>query len=349
MGRAAYLDYFPASYLHDIPTSRHPFLAFTIRYNALYYPAIASIVFLVSRLSWGYKLSAIGFQFLLIILFVIYTSGQMGRLSGVKQFSPFGGWQLANNALYMYGHIYAESPALALGPYRGLDSTVRDYFKATHRVESLLEYNAESPGFFYTASDKSPLQRYMHSQYGPDSTFQDFRKWGPSGNFYSGYGKWLIKTYPWQYARYFIFPNTVRYFIPPTEIFSKYSPYFLRSDEFGAMAKQLFDLHTLMVSVGLINFRTRLLGWYPWFFTLINLLFILNLASYLFVNGFRKCDKVRNYIIGLSVLLWWANLCFSVIASCVVLRYQVFIMIVVFSFFVILADYIFWVKTPEIG
>jgi hypothetical protein len=104
-----------------------------------------------------------------------------------------------------------------------------------------------------------------------------------------------------------------------------------------------------MVSVGLINFRTRLLGWYPWFFTLINLLFILNLASYLFVNGFRKCDKVRNYIIGLSVLLWWANLCFSVIASCVVLRYQVFIMIVVFSFFVILADYIFWVKTPEIG
>lgn len=322
------------------------FLAFTIRYNALYYPFVATIVLLASRFGLWYKLVGIGLQFLLIGIFVLHTRGEMQKLTGVNQFSPFGGWQLANNALYMYGHIYPQAQEPAPAEYSRLDSTVKGYFFRTHRVESLLDYNAEGPGFFYMVSGKSPLIKYMHTVYGPDTAFQDYRKWGPVGGTYGGYGAWMIRQHPFQYARYFVWPNTIRYFNPPPEIFAMYSPYFLRSDELGGMARQLFDLKTLTVGIGLINFRTALLSEYPLLFLLINLAFVLSIIGFC---GLKGRAKQMTAVVFLGALLWLANLAFSVTASCVVLRYQVFIMVIAFAFSAVMIDFIYRYKGPEIG
>lgn len=315
------------------------FFAFAVRYNALYYPVVASTFILLSRLQIWFKVAGVLLQLVFIGAFVMYTRDEMKRLTGLQQFSPFGGWQLANNALYMYGHNYLEYNEPAPIKFHDLDSTVRRYFQRTRRTESLLDYNAEGPGFYYMVSDNSPLKRYMIWRYGADTVFQNFKKWGPMGIICSAYGSYLIKKHPLDFMRYWIGPNTIRYLYPPTEIFSMNSPYFLRDDDLGQMARQTFDLKTLTVRWPLIQFRTNLLSFYPLFFTMLNLYFVAVFLGFC-VFGSLKTNRIQSLILLAIAFLWVCNLGFSITASCVVLRYQLFIMIIQFAFAVLLTDYI---------
>ena len=315
-------------------------MAFTIRYNGIYYPLIASGVLLLSGLRLWQRLAGIVLQILLIGGFVLYTKNQMKMLTGESQFSPFGGWQLANNALYMYGHTYREEVQSLPDKFKSLDTLVRRYFDSTRHVEDLVDYSADESGFYYSADDKSPLYIYMDRLYGQDTVFQNFKKWGRLGVMYTQYGNYLIREDPVAYVRYWIVPNSERYFYPPAEIFSKYSPYFLRQDEFGKIAKQLFDLRTLTVGWSLINFRTNLLSYYPLFFLLSNVFFILSFFGFFLLGGFKAITRENAAILISIGILWLCNLCFSITASCVVLRYQIFIMIVQFAFALVLAGFI---------
>lgn len=78
---------------------------FTLRYNAMFYPLISALVFLLSRRPLVWKLTGIALPLVFIFLFVQHTRKVADVMTGTPQFSIFGGWQLANNALYMYPHI----------------------------------------------------------------------------------------------------------------------------------------------------------------------------------------------------------------------------------------------------
>jgi hypothetical protein len=316
-------------------------LVFTVRYNALYYPLIGSIAILLSRLRTGYKIAGILLQFVLIGSFVLYTSCKMEQLTGVKQFSPFGGWQMANNALYMYGHIYQGEDEPVPPKFRSLDSTVRHYFRVTRSVESLINDEIGGGGAYYVANNNSPLVRFMNSEYGEDTIFQNFKKWGPMGFTCGQYGAYLLKRHPFEFARYWIWPNSRRYIYPPAEVFQMYTPYFLRNDEFGKMATQLFDIKTLTVAWPLINLRTSLLSWYPLFFALLNSFFIITLFGFCVFGGLKTKDRANSYVLFTVALLWICNAGFSIIASSIVLRYQIFIMIVQVAFGLVLADFVY--------
>jgi hypothetical protein len=311
-------------------------LAFAVRYNALFYPLVASVVLLLCRWSIRWKLAAIGLQFLFIGAFVGFTKAEMRQVSGTNQFSPFGGWQLANNALYAYGRApFGE----ALPPqFRELDNRVRHYFDSSHRYESLLDYDAEGPGFYYMVSPNSPLVGYMVNRYGADTAVHDLRTWGAMGALYSAYGAYLIRKHPIAYARYWVWPNTIRFFSPPTEIYSMFSPYYFRDDDFGRMTRELFHIGTLAASRVAINFRTALLGWYPLVFLLLNLFFVLAVIAFCGMGFIPRTGRAERQSIFFAVLLWLANLGFSVTASCVVLRYQLFSMIVMACFSLLLAE-----------
>jgi hypothetical protein len=323
-------------------------LVFTIRYNALYYPVIAAVALLLSRLPVRQKIVAIALPFVFLAAFVFYTRYEMQQLTGVKQFSPFGGWQLANNALYVYSHIYKEKQDAFPDQFRGMDSAIRRYFDSTPRVETLLEYNADESGYYYTADNKSPLVQYMRWQYGADTVFQDFKKWGPMGFRYSQYGSYLIRKHPLAFVEYFVWPNTIRYLFPPMEVFSKPSAYYLRRDEFGQMAKQFFGLKTLTVARPLIQFRTDLLSYYPMFFLLLNVFFVLAMVGFFLFGGLKQTDKPNLYIVGTIAFLWLCNLVFSITASCVVLRYQIFIAILELAFGLVLTDFIWRNSSPKV-
>jgi hypothetical protein len=316
-------------------------LVFSVRYNALYYPLVSVLAFLLSRLRPSLKLIGIALPFLLVGCFILFTRAEMKKMTGISQFSPFGGWQLANNALYMYGHVYQGEPANFTGELGQLDVSVRQYFDSTGRVESMLEYNANEPGFYYSADGNSPLVQYMYRKYGRDTVFQDFRKWGPMGELCSRYGKALIKSNPVAFGKYFAWPNAIRYFYPPEEIFAKISPYFLRQDGFGQMARQALGVKTLTVGMDLIRFRNRLLSFYPTLFMLVNIWYLFAFAGFWVIGEPESLDRGLRRMIWVISALWLCNFLFSVTASCIVLRYQVLTMIVTLAFALLLTDLVY--------
>jgi len=321
-------------------------LAFAIRPNAVYYPLISSLVILLTSFRPRVKMLAIFLEVAFIGLFVEYTRVETKQLTGIKQFSPLGGWHMANNALYMYSHIYLENKYPLPDKFLQLDSVVRDYYDHTKHPVEVLELDARNGfGGYYLDDRNSPLYKYMNWKYGSDTLFTNFRKWGPVGQLYGEYGTYLISHHPLNFLQYYALPNIERYIWPPAEVFSLYTPFFMRSDNFGKMVAQSFQLKTLTVSAKLINFRTTILSYYPTIFGLLNILLVLAIIGFLLFRGSKNIDKTNLYILSTIVLLFLFNFLFSIAAASIVLRYELFMLIVLFVFDMLLLENVYNLST----
>ena len=314
-------------------------LVFTVRYNALYYPIFASLVILFIRLRPWWKMAAIALQFLLIGAFILYTSHAMESLGGVRQFSPFGGWKMANNALYMYGHVCQEKNDPVPAKFGRLDSMVRRYFNTYRQVDDLTR--PTSDGGFYMSNDASPLRQYQYWQYGSDSSFLNFKKWVPMGTLCASYGSYLVRKYPLQFVRWFIWPNTQRYIITPPEVFATFSPFFLRDDDLGREASQWFGLTTLTVSWKYINLRTSILSPYPLLLCMIHLAFFMGLLGMLLLKYIKRINTTQAFIVLAIGGFWLCDLFFKVTAGGIVFRHQLFAMIIECAFALLFFDIIY--------
>jgi hypothetical protein len=320
-------------------------LVFTVRYTALYYPLVASLGLLLTRLKLWQKLVAIGLQFLLIGIFIGYTIHQMKELTGVSQFSPFGGWRMANNALYMYGHVCLEKKDPVPAKFAVLDQVVKGYFNAVRSVDDLSD--PRSGGAFYAADSGSPLVQYRRRQYGLDTTFLDLKKFTPLAPLYSAYGSYLARKYPLDYCRWFLWPSAVRYAIVPKEIFSTLDPFHLREDRIGKETNQWFGIKTLEVSPAYIDLQSIIISPYPILLGLIHLAFILGLLGFTLFGGFKKTDRVNARVITVVAAFWLFDLFFKVTAGAVVLRHQLFLMILEFAFALLFIGWIHRQDKPD--
>jgi len=323
-------------------------LVFTVRYNALYYPFVTAAALLLTRMRPWLKIAAIVFQFLLIGAFIQYTSMEMERVSGIRQFSPFGGWRMANNALYMYGHVCLERNDPVPPRFAGLDHLVKDYFNAVREVDDLS--NPSSSGAYYGADPGAPLVQYKYRQFGRDSIFLDLKTFGSLAPLYSAYGTWLAGKYPLDYCRWFLWPSTIRYAVSPPEVFRNLSPFYLRDDKIGKETAGWFHLNTLTASPAAIQFRDGLLAPYPIFLCMIHLAFVLGLLGVLLFN-FKKVSGPHRYIILTVAGFWVCDLFFKVTAGAIVLRHQLFLMILEFAFALVFPDFIARQsgRTPPLG
>ena len=195
------------------------FLVFCVRYNALYYPVVATLALLISRYTIRQKLVGIAAQVIVIGGFIGYTSIRVGQISGQSQFSPFGNWKTANDALYMYGHIYQEDTSAVPEKFAVLHQTVRQYFQRVGKVDDLLNFRSQFYGSQYMFTSGTPLVYYKAKLYGEDSEFVNFKKMAAVGPLYGQYGAYLIKKFPGAFLEYFVEPNAIRYLFPPMEAF----------------------------------------------------------------------------------------------------------------------------------
>jgi len=304
------------------------FITFSVRYNALYYPVVAALAFILSRQSIRLKLAGIVLPVAMVVGFVTYTSHRMEAYCGVRQFSPFGGWKLANDALYMYAHVRPDRADTVPVRFQAMDKVVRYYFAVSHDPGDLM-----APDVFHGSPYMfgGPLMSYMYRQYGRDTTFINFQKWSRMAPLCQDYGSYLIRKYPQAFARWFLRPNLQRYALPPLEIYMTITPFFLRPDELGPEATRWFGLTTLMVKPAYINLRLRITSIYPLLFGLIHLCFILSLLGFLFNKGWSRIGQPYNYCLLAIIFLWLCDLGFSLTAAAIVMRYQVFLVILEFS------------------
>jgi protoporphyrinogen oxidase len=305
-------------------------LAFMVRYNALYYPLIATIAFILSSQKLKWKLAGIGSSVLMVIGFMLYTSAQFYHLTGIRQFTPFSGWQLANNAMYAYRYVDSQDVLKAPPRLRALDNMVRHYFDTSrdlskHPSEMLLASTV------YMWDPRSPLQQYMSQHIKKDSTTGVLKQWASMAPLYREYGTYLIRQYPGDYFRYFLLPNALKYYVPPGEFLSQYN---MGRDTVAKVAQFWFQYKTQKVRSAFKDLKVNILDFMPILAGTMNVFFLLGGISLVWLGLVTR----RSLLLRILVLVcsfWVINFGFSVFASPITLRYQLFA-ILVFSTFALL-------------
>lgn len=310
------------------------FLCFTFRYNSLYYPLITILgLILISKKRQIIK-SLIGLSFGLLLIgeFIMFNECKYFELTGTKQFSPFAGWQLANNAMYAYKFVEKSKVKKLPSEYHNLDQLVWDYFDSTTN-------NVKHPegkwmvSTIYMWTDSAPLRKYMHLKYGSQRK-DEFKQWAQIAPFYKNYGKLIIRHYPLEFTKYYLYPNLLNYYSPPVEFLGSYGTEY---DNFPPIALLWFNFDSQKPETLFKDFKVNVLDLYPIFIGFTNITFILILISLKFTNILIKEDRFKN-LTTLITSIYFLNLLFSVFASPIVLRFQLFPMVVVTSFIILFIE-----------
>ena len=307
---------------------------FTVRYNALFYPLVATLTLILSSLRRIVKIAGISLSFILIGLFIGFTERAFAKLNGVRQFSPFGGWQLANNALYMYGNIRLDDSIKAPAQFFELDSIIRKSFTSEKR-KSLMADHLDVRDFYIWDTVNSPLWQYMKYNYKSDNSTNSYVKWITMGAFYSAYGNYLIQKYPAEYFRYFLSPNITNFFLPQIADLNYYNQ---GSNTLVYVESMWFDYKYLGVTRAPADYELNIIKPYPYVMGFFNIFFLLSFIFYLLSYSYKHVGRTFNKIVILIFSFWLLNFCFSLSASTIEIRYQVFQFILCFGFSIILME-----------
>lgn len=294
------------------------FLAFTLRYNAMYYPIITVLVYLMSKERLWVKILGSTLVFPFLFSFYMYSKNAGEKLTGQPIWSVLSGWQWGNNALYMRGHIDVDSSKLPDQASRNIDRISRTYFRA--QGPELDEALATNMGCFFIQNQYAPLKQYMFKYYPPG----DLKGWAMVSPAFGTYGIYLIRTHPIAYLQYYLWPNTGNYFCPFLE---KLIVYNLGENKVWPTGASWFDYKNPEVHCINPMLQGQILFYYPLYFLMINILLLLLIAYTVLSPKFSKADSRDQRLVYLILGFWAANFGFSVLANIIVLRYQLFPMI----------------------
>jgi hypothetical protein len=305
---------------------------FMIRYYAIYYPLITVVIILSSGIRWKAKVYSLILGCLLFGGYVWYTGEQYRKLLGRWEFSPFGGWQIASNALIMCHNMHAENYSSDIPPPE-LQSLHR------HVVEALVftrQKNMHPSALcVHYMWQEGPLWSYMALQYPNLESDNWFKEWASMGHLYRQYGNYLIMQHPLEYVRYYIGEGLYWYVVPTME-FSNIS----RSGRYVVdyKIKRWFNYPSAQLSC---TMRTYFSMW-PY----LNIIFILNVCMVISTILFficrcyklvgRKACKAIMFAAG----FWVVNFLFSIISSPMALRYAISVMVLDIGFVMIQVEWI---------
>jgi hypothetical protein len=310
------------------------FIAFTVRYNALIYPFISMFAFWLSKLTVRTKLVSIGAAVFLCGLFVLFTSYQYRKLTGYWQYSPFSGWQLANNAMYTYRYVDSADRKPVPKKFQALDNSIRQYFDTTRNINKFILEKIQA-STFYMWSPGLPLMKYRNSLFSKDTTATELKKWASMGPLYKSYGLTIIRKYPWKFVRYFIWPNSKKYYAPPIEFLENYNS---GKTDVTEQAQSWFGYKSRNIKTRMLNNKVWVLNFYPILTGIINVVMLFSLVCFIILKGWRDYILFHKGVL-LGGSFWLLNAGFTISASSAALRFQAFPILLTTIFVALLIDW----------
>lgn len=294
---------------------------FTIRYNALYYPVVALVVIIFTPYSWLKRFMWAGVMLLLLGLFVGNNLWEYKKLTGKAQFSPFGGYMLGGNALFMYSRLPKDTapvPAKFMAFHQLVNKHIDSLKQATKRPDSTM-------GVYYIW--KGPMLEFTTRTYEMDKKTPYFKRWATMAPFYQEYAGYLIRKHPLAYAEYFMLPNAGYYFAPPAEFLKDYN---MGRDSVDRTAKEWFGYKNRQVKSYIKT--TRIADYLSVVNTMFNIVFIGCLLGLLLLRWRKIRFCIFNRSLLLVVLLIVGNFLFSVTLAPIVFRYQLLFFVLTVTF-----------------
>lgn len=298
----------------------------TIKIQALWYPLISIVVFLQTRHRPSYKVAGIATCVSLLVIMASRASDVQAN-SRQMPLAAVMGWNLANNALYLYPHI--DSGKIHVSPKtREIDKVVRKHF-----YEAARERATVSPvdGAYYMYAFESPLRQYWLHQLLADKSRTEEQVWCQLAPVLADYGKEIIRKNPSAYARYYLLPNAINYFFPkPLE----WAVYNAGQQDVAPAIKKWFQYEEAPRCV-----FPRIQGIILFFFSA---LFLMINASFLFLAGWviaknklRGLHQTIRSGFTLCLLFYLANVLFSITLAPVDLT-SVFFPLILYTCFVLI-------------
>jgi len=311
------------------------FIAFTVRYNALIYPFISAFAFGLSRLPLRSKLIGIASGSLLCVLFIFQTTYKYKELTGIWQYSPFSGWQFANNAMYAYRYIDSADRKPVPAKFKPLDKMIQKYFDSTRDTKKhpIEEIQAST---FYMWSRGLPLMKYRDSLFKKDTAASELKKWASMGPLYKDYGIHIIKQYPLYFIRYFIWPNANKYYAPPVEFLEDYNS---GKRDVTETAKTWFGYKSRIIGTRSKSNKVWVLDFYPILSGIINVMMLFTIVCYIILKGWRNNDLFRKGVL-MAAVIWLLNAGFTIFASSAALRFQSFPILLITIFCCLMIDWL---------
>jgi hypothetical protein len=190
---------------------------------------------------------------------------------------------------------------------------------------------------FYLWSQRSPLADYRGLSGKKDSVASYYKNWVSLSVLYSDYGSWLIKQHPLGYAQYYCWPNLQRYAFPPLEFMGRYNS---GMDTVDRLAVSWFHYKDQRVHVSSPTIQASILAPYQILNMLLNLFLLGMFSLFLITKGARKADPLFSRQMMMAGSAWVLHFGFSILAAPVVLRYQVFPMILGGACSLLLAEHL---------
>jgi len=315
-------------------------LIFYIRYTALYYPVVAAAAFMITPRSLVYKITGVVASVMALTLGTMMISEITWRQTGVKIFSAFSGWQIANNALYVYPYIEVNAARLPSPECRELDSVVRT------KIDRVSPPSLDTR---YMWDPQSPLKEYMRLRQRREHT-DYFTAWNRVGPVFSQYGYYLLSGHPWLFWREYGWPSTRVFLYPPLDVLARYNEGKSNVDE---TAKEWFHYSsTRVTAVVQPDLQGYILTPFLPLWLFLNFAGILATIVFLLRGRARFRMLQENFRKGLTLTSAFlgVNTAFSVFATPNVFRYQVGPLIWMCAFTLLAYDLLFtgWNPAPAI-
>ncbi|MBV7531814.1 hypothetical protein [Chitinophaga sp. sic0106] len=303
-------------------------VTFTMRYNAMFFPVVALVAILPARVAIWEKVYAIALPVVLIASFIYYTTNQTYKLTGVKKFSVFSGWQLANNAMYMLPYIAYDTA--------GIPAQLQGLHRYSHQFVKSKYFNPEEAtlpaGAYYMWTQNGPLKAMLSNYMKKHKVTDSFTGWARVSDLYREYGSILIKKHPLAFATHFWLPNVVEYMRPGTEMIGSSNRNKIGTP--GVM--QLWFRGTpLTINQRFPQLQPFLMTKYTFLFIFLQLAFIEEIIRFILLKRYKFVEVKFNHVMALIASFQVAHFIFSTLAAPVVLRYQS-IMLVLLLFAVLL-------------
>jgi len=304
---------------------------FELRYNAMFFPAIAAIAFFTAKQTVRWKIANTAFSFLLIASIALYTVYLTKSYTGTKTFSAFSGWQLANNALHILKHEPIDTTGIEDKEVKALIRYNVDFFDTTS--QSFPDTLASA---VYMWDPNSPLKKYIQDW--PQKKKNYFLTWNALGPVYSEFGKTIILQKPVSYIKRFVLPNTTAYFFPPLEI---YKTYMEEITSLPPVAVKYYHYKNNSIPAHHPGIYAFVFKPVPLIFFVVNLLLLLSSLYYGISKKYVKQPKLFNYTLLCFAALCIANFFFIVLLAPSVLRYHIFILTLSYPVLVYLFQQLF--------
>lgn len=300
-------------------------ILFKLRYNAIVFPVITALALYMSRQKLVYKLVTLGVSILLILAMVVHTTNIVERDTGIRTFSAFSGWQMANNAMHIIRYQKADT-TMADEEVKNLSVFINHYQDTTtERFDSIRVNSA------YMWHNHSPLKAYipLYAQSAGYNTY--FLAWTALGDVYSKWGRSVILHNPGGYIRHFVLPNTKAYWVPDLEA---YADYFTKTDTLPIRMQQFYQYPSNKVGpqhewVYDIAFKP-----WPYLFPILNGAFLLTSIAWFATRRYKKEKPLTNQWLLCFLFFYVVNFFFVVLLAPSVFRYHVFIITLIFPLFI---------------